>query len=137
MDNRVFNVNGNTSDMLLQTLQLAFAQDGIVHPATCRGWVVTDKGLVLLSYISSTDKGAQKFPASDRGLTAAQVQPMVIEWLKSEEAATIKLEGWDCNMDHDGHNTMGWRVFVEDWGHVGHWHSAICAITPAYMWHGK
>ena len=39
--------------------------------------------------------------------------------------------------DHDGHNSQGWRVYVEGWGHVDHCPYAIVAIKPAWAMHGK
>jgi len=62
---------------------------------------------------------------------------IVYQWLKSDEAKTITLTGWDENADHDGSNALGWRVYVEDWGHIGSDWGAYCAIKPAYMWYGK
>jgi hypothetical protein len=118
--------------MLLATIKLAFDQEG--ENTTCKGWFVTQKHGLVLTWCK-TDKGST-FPLG-AGLSAEQVLPIVWAWLQSDEAAKTEMEGWDKDMDHDGHNTMGWRVFVEDWGHVDHEWGAICAIKPAYMWHGK
>ena len=41
------------------------------------------------------------------------------------------------DVDIDGSTSKGWRVFVEDWGHVDNHHTAICCISPSYLWHGK
>jgi hypothetical protein len=132
MDNKVFDVNGREQDMLLDALKLVFKQCGT--NTTCKGWFVTQKhGLVLTWY---KDTKSAPFPLG-AGLSAEQVLPIVWEWLKSEEAGKTEMEGWDKDLDHDGHNTLGWRVFVEGWGHVADSSAAICAIKPAYMWHGK
>jgi hypothetical protein len=72
-------------------------------------------------------------------MSADQIFPLVDNWLHGEFAKEVlkTADGWDANMDHDGSNSVGWRVYVDDWGHVANNHYAICAIKPAYMWHGK
>jgi hypothetical protein len=129
MDNRIFNVNGRNEELLLKALELAFEQSGF----KCKGWLATKQGLVLTWYV---DGKTTPLPTTT-GMTAAEVLPMVLSWLKSDGAKAVESTGWDADMDHDGHNSLGWRVFCEDWGHVGGSSSAICAVKPAYMWHGK
>lgn len=158
MDNKVFNVNGKGSELLGKVLELAFMQEwGAKSPATCTAWVEDKtKGLVLLSFICGSEP-ANKLPSK---MTAAQILPMVEAWLASDFAKEVECTGWDADYQHDGSNSLGWRVYVEDWGHIntgkvnsvkcskchqeqkerlgGHsYHSAIVAIKPAYMWHGK
>ena len=70
-------------------------------------------------------------------LTAEAVAVQAMEWLKTDEAWETKLDHWDEDCDHDGHNTKGWRVYCDDWGHVGDYRGALVAVKPAYMWHGK
>ena len=41
------------------------------------------------------------------------------------------------NLDHDGSNTPGWRIYNEEWGHVGEHIYAIVAVQPAFIWRGK
>lgn len=134
MDNRIFNVNGRGLEMLHATLALAFWQEGWdERHATAIGWKVDPKhGLVLLWHADSSN--AKLFPVP---LTADRVADMVFAWLSSDEAKNIPCEGWDANVDHDGDNEPGWRVYVEDWGHIGNDHYAICAVKPAYNWLGK
>lgn len=130
MDNRVFNVNGRGDSMLLDTLKLAFAQEGT--KTTCESWVFNkDKGLILCWH---ADEGHMKLPSP---LTAEACLPMVLAWLTSSDIKQMSYEGWDRDEDHDGSNSMGWRVYCEDWGHVGDEHYAICAVRPAFLWHGK
>ncbi|MEN6303190.1 MAG: hypothetical protein ABFD96_10730 [Armatimonadia bacterium] len=127
-DNRVFNVNGGSRDMLLATLKLAFAQAGF----NARAWVQDDaKGMLLLWWPGDR---VQALPGS---LSAEGVLPLVEAYLESDAAKRVECEGWDADADHDGHNSGGWRVYVEDWGRVGGYSSVICAIRPAFMWHGK
>lgn len=137
-DNRVFNVNGKGPELLAETIKLAFAcsssYSGITYD-TCTAWKYKkDKGLILYSCFSDTDKDINKFPGK---LSYAAAANMVIEWLESKEAAATVLDGWDKDADHDGSNSKGWRVYVEDWGRVGGDFGVICAVTPAFIWHGK
>lgn len=132
MDNRIFNVNGNGEQMLLDTLRLVFAQEG--QKTTSKAWLSTKQhGLILLWY-KSDEKGVSAFPAP---LTADQCLPFVLAWLESDEAKSVELSGWDADTDHDGDNGSGWRVYCEDWGQVADIHAAICAIKPVVLWYGK
>lgn len=131
MDNRLFNVNGCGDEMLKDTLSLAFKQ---ADAKTASAWVQTkEQGLILLYYTSS-DEVLNKFPSK---LTVDVVFPIVKTWLTDDFAKTVTLSEWCQNLDHDGHNSKGWQVYCGDWGHVGSFTSVICAIKPAYMWHGK
>lgn len=127
-DNAVFNVNGDSESRLKDTLRLA------LNGRNVDGYkFIQSKGLVLYSYISSSNRDAVKFPAP---LNADEVTSIVSKWLKGDEAKTVHCSGWDANADHDGDNELGWRVYTEDWGHIeGEW-DAI-AIRPAWMWYGK
>jgi hypothetical protein len=134
MDNRIFNVNGCGFPMLESTLKLAFLQQGSPeNPSTSKGWVFhKDYGLILLWF--AQDPKTNKFPVP---LNAVEVAPIVFNWLSSEAAKKMECTGWDKNADHDGENIRGWRVYVEDWGHIGDERSVICAIRPSYNWIGK
>jgi hypothetical protein len=137
MDNRIFNINGRGKEMLLATLDLAFNQCG--RKMAARAYIIDPKkGMVLLWH---ADKGSQSFPVP---LSANAATEMVWEWLQSNP--DIECKDWDEDFDHNGHNTEGWRVFCENWGHVSLAPSysasdatryAIVAIKPAYMWMGK
>lgn len=128
MDNRVFNVNGSGSSFLLETLKLAFAQKDLLAEA----WLHSDeKGMLILWH--KEDSRAHRLPGR---LTAEQILPLVEAYLQSEEAKSVKCEGWDADHDHDGHNNAGWRVYVEDWGNVDGYYT-ICAVRPAFMWLGR
>ena len=131
MDNQVFNVNGEGEELLNKALNLVFNQSGF--PETCNAWIEDkEKGLILLWHGNGNE--VNLFPSA---MTADQITPIVQSWLQGDFARSIKLDGWYADADHDGSNTLGWRVYVEDWGHVASNHYAICAITPAYLWHGK
>lgn len=129
-DNRVFNVNGEDFDTLKKTIELAFLINGSNTKAV--SWEFDkDKGLVL-SW-TKTERG-HLFPVA---LDAEESASIAWKWIHTEDAKKMKFEKWDCDQDHDGSNGDGWRVYVEDWGHVGTNCYAICAIRPAYVWYGK
>lgn len=139
MDNRVFNVNGSGKKMLADVLRLALFQSGgcyeksVFGERKAAGWTFSEeKGLILLWHVDKSTGNAFIAPLGPEALAE-----MVYEWLSSEQATSVQLTDWDKDLDHDGHNSEGWRVYCEDWGHVGNNSYAIVAITPAYMWHGK
>ena len=128
MDNRLFNVNGEGDDRLLDTLRLMFS----LHNYTCVGWKESkEKGLILCQY---PEDGSNTLPVP---LTAEDCLPLVTGWLAGDFAKTVELSDWCTDEDHDGHNGRGWQVYCEDWGHVGDSRAAICAIKPAFIWYGK
>lgn len=132
MNNRLFNVNGKGKEMLLATLKLAFEQKGFSN-TTAKSWIETEEHGLILCWCKD-----DKFNPLPSELTAEQCLPMVEQWLQGDFAKTVKLSKWCENIDHDGDNSLGWQVYVENWGHVGKAKSyAICGIKPAYMWHGK
>lgn len=129
MDNRQFNVNGSSFGMLESTLKLALEQEG---GKKFNAWKVDPRKGFVLSWCYK--EGSNKFPVP---LDVDSVAKIVWEWLKSDEAKSIEVTGWDEDADHDGDNSVGWRVYCEDWGHVGGDYSAVCAIKRVYLWHGK
>lgn len=133
MDNKIFNVNGSGQKMLEDTLQLVFFQSS--ERTVTKSWsLCPKKGLILYwsNNVDGIDVNSFLTP-----LTAEEVTPMVWAWLNSDGALVTEMIGYDKDADHDGSNSLGWRVFVEDWGHINGSPYAICAIKPAYMWHGK
>lgn len=138
MDNEIFDINGTGLAVLDKTMELAFFDRCYNEPKTAKSWAYHSKyGLVFFAYGSE----GHELPTP---LTGLQCSGIVWEWLKSEEANAKdfdfskhdgKMVG---NADHDGHNSEGWRVYLEDWGHVGEYRSGvICAVMPCYLWHGK
>lgn len=137
MDNRVFNMNGtNDYDDLLEVLKLAFKHGNFGRERTAKGWVINQNGgFILYSYVSEFDILVNKFPLP---LSAESVYPMIKQYLEDETAWTdTSFEDWDKDAQHDGHNTKGWRVYCEGWGHIQGHTGAFIAIRPAYMWMGK
>lgn len=49
----------------------------------------------------------------------------------------LKEQDYGREPDHDGNNSKGWRVFNENWGHIGDDFYAFVAIQPAWAMHGK
>lgn len=132
MDNRIFNINGEGDSMLEKVIELALMQRHQSLNPTASAWAfIPDKGLVLYWLVR---ENTHRFLTP---LTAKALTPMVSEWVRSDEALNMKFEGWDGDCDHDGSNSLGWRVYCEDWGQIGGDPYTICAIRPAYMWHGK
>jgi hypothetical protein len=131
MDNRIFNVNGSTLEQLKLAIQLVCMQDyKLSNPVVA--WNFSEKhGLIF--YWKHVE-GSHKFPVP---VTAESAALIVWDWLKTDDPWKMQLSGWDADADHDGSNSRGWRVFVEDWGNVDRSSYAIFAVTPAYMWHGK
>lgn len=131
MDNRLFNVNGRGEDMLRLSLRLAFLQH--CDNVKVKAWSQSkEHGLVL--HWSDSHPDSQQFMAP---LSADEVTPMVLAWLRSDFASNVKLGEWCDDHDHDGTNSSGWQVYCEDWGHVGSATNTLCAIRPAFLWHGK
>ncbi|KKM73518.1 hypothetical protein LCGC14_1409660 [marine sediment metagenome] len=130
-DNRQFNVVGQGLEMLERTLVLAFEQHGSYsNPAAA--YRMTPQGMVI-DWTMHGD--AIPFPC---GLSAADAARLVWSWLELQPTwKEFSFPGWTEDNHHDGHNSKGWRVFCEDWGHVGGNHYSIVAIAPAYLWHGK
>jgi len=133
MDNRIFNVNGSGEKMLLDALNLVFLQEG--ENCKIEGWSESkEHGLILHWYAPDSNTEISLFPTP---LTSADCLPIVLQWLAGDFADTVELSQWCNDFDHDGSNSKGWQVYCGDWGHVGNNHGAVCAIKPAFMWHGK
>jgi len=129
-DNRVFNVNGQGKENLTAVLDLVFSMTG--HAPM--GWKHEKKCGIILFWAADEGDGVIPFPSE---LSAEETALIVLKYLDSDKAKEVELSGWDCDCDHDGHNTRGWRVYCDDWGHVNNCWRAFIAIKPAYMWHGK
>jgi hypothetical protein len=134
-DNRIFNINGEEDLHLETAIKLAFQIESNHNEkgASAKGYIVMpDKGLVFLWYLTPNAVAfAEPMYAEDAYIFAKQ-------WLAGPNAKNIELnERWEGNCKHDGSNGLGWRVYVEDWGHIGTNHYAICAIKPCYVWYGK
>lgn len=127
-DNRIFDVNGD-GRMLEPALRLAFLSTGM---SRCEAYAHSREfGLVLLW--SSHEKGSP-LPSP---MSATECVPMVQAYLLSKKAQEVEREDDERDMDHDGDNSLGWRMRVARWGHVDCFTNAICSIKSVYLWHGK
>lgn len=64
-----------------------------------------------------------------KGIGHEAVWPFIEAWLKEAD--------YGSQPDTDGHNSKGWRIFNEGWGHVcGMW-QAFVAIEPEWLTYGK
>jgi hypothetical protein len=121
---------------LLDALNIAFAGG-----TTAKGWAEIDtdpssRGAWAPWSAMETAKRLVLFWTADHAMTPlpapmgpADVEPFVRTWLQAAE--------YGPEPDHDGDNSMGWRVYNEAWGHVGPYRTAICAIEPVWLMHGK
>lgn len=131
-DNKIFRVNGAGIERLKATLKLAFSEPDHDHERNALGWVVDkEHGLI---FMWTVDSESNCFPVA---MGADQCAEIAMRWLDTEEAKQVTLDEMGDDCDHDGHNTEGWLVYVENWGHVGGNHYALCAVKPCFMWHGK
>jgi len=138
VDNQIFDINGKGLAVLDKTMDLAFTDRCYDNNQTAKSWAYHSQyGLLFFAY----GNDGHKFPTP---LTGIQCSSIAWEWLKTPEGKASdfdfsshekKMVG---NADHDGDNSEGWRVYLEDWGHVGSYSSGvICAVMPCYLWHGK
>lgn len=129
-NNKIFNVNGRGLERLIQTFELV--GDSKLR-SSFRGCMIDkDNGLI---WVCMERKGAIMYPVA---LTPKQAAEISFTWLDSKEAKSIPCTGLDSNYDHDGHNELGWRAFVGEWGRVGDAGIAtVIAVKPAYLWYGK
>jgi hypothetical protein len=132
-DNRVFDINGVDDIHLKKAIELAFSIDSDNRMA--KAYMVTEKhGLIFFAY-KSDGVAANEFPVP---LDASEAFDFAKEWLKSNSAHSVKLEGFfKSTNDSDVSEDWGWRVYLEEWGRVDrHW-GVICAISPSWIWYGK
>lgn len=131
-DNLRFDMNGPADDppLLLAALKLVAMQRGSSAPFS--GWSFDPHaGFVIHWHLGP---GINPFPEQ---LTAEGLAPLVTAWLSTPDARGMDCEERDSDIDHDGHNDMGWRLYAGDYSPVGRIHSALCAIRRVFVWYGK
>lgn len=129
-DNKIFNVNGRGLDRLIQAFELVEENKTRMGFRGC----LIDKDIGLI-WVRMACDGATMYPVP---LTPRQAAEISFTWLSSKEAQSVPCTGLDANYDHDGHNELGWRAFVGEWGRVGTAGIAtLIAVKPAYLWYGK
>lgn len=144
MDNRIFNVNGRTKDELDLATKL-FMTEEFGGTNKVMGYYLSEhKGLVLVSVL----KPHKSKPFTNVfGNPEAITDPLVLsnvlwEWLQTEEAKTVKTEGWDSFSNDVGSCINGWRLYTESWGCISDGPESIDtysigAFKPAWLWYGK
>jgi len=137
MDNQIFNVNGRGQRRLEKAIALWYDPNDYLLDAdrlSFQGYCIDPKyGFILFKHVSDYDKKATKFPTA---INLEIVVGMVWAWLKSDDRQPIPFGKWENDIDTDGSTELGWRVYVEDWGHVGEFRNVV-AIKPVYLWYGK
>ena len=134
-DNQIFNVNGHGDEGLMKTLELVFLQRG--SNTSVNGMTITRKHGLILHWCKPDSGYGAKDITELPSLSLDEIFYKVKDYLGSDEADEAELGSWDGDTSHDGDNSAGWRVYVEDWGHVANQWSAICGIKKIYAWHGK
>lgn len=121
MDN--FHIDITSDGPLGPPMKIAF---GFYKKA--EGYVITpEKGLVFFNYLDGAPKSlAIKLPFK---LDAEGAADFARRWLEEQN--------YGPEPDHDGDNGKGWRLYNEEWGHVGGWTGSIVAVQPRWAMYGK
>lgn len=118
MDNRIFNVNGRTKEQLtLAVKSLLLNEYG--QNQKVNGWYFRkDKGLVLCWHIKEKNHGKlfTDRMGNPKPIEVDELVDLLWEWLSSDEADTVEPADWEDDLDHDGDNENGWRLYTEEWG---------------------
>lgn len=136
MDNRIISVQAVGREQFDLAFQLMFttewkeqkATDYFEHP---------EKGLIFFWHADNfcLTKGSWEKSPTIKLLTPMdwkRAADLAWDWLQGKDDK--EYQGWS---DHDGSNGKGFRIYNEDWGHVGGSHYAICAVLPIWAWYGK
>lgn len=151
MDNREFNVKGESKEQLAITIKcLLTTQYG--NSESVGAWYINPKkGFVLCSYKSGRSTEFTNRMGKAHPITEAELVDVLWDWLhglspKEVRAFTdsdSKDNRWDHKVeDSDVECELGWRLYNEDWGHVREDeysidHSSIAVFKPSWCWYGK
>jgi hypothetical protein len=147
MDNKIFNVNGKTKNQLKLALKLLLSSeynDG--EDQKVQGWYYRkDKGFIITWHCEESNKDCKKFVdrlGKPNPPSTEELADILWDWLKTDEAKSTELGRWENDEDHDGSNSIGWRLYTEQWGCIENVHGtidhySIAAIKPVYLWYGK
>lgn len=157
-DNTVFNVNGESFEQLQLAVKLLFSTTG--NKKTKAFKYVPGYGFVFYWHSDPSDKSKglkQLMKTMDAEATAlylwawlqnspeasAELEKLResddddVQNSEEDEEESIRLSSWDNDIDHDGSNYVGWRLYVEHWGHVNSSPYAIGCVKPVFLWCGK
>jgi hypothetical protein len=137
MDNFALNVRAVSRETFKKAVEIAFA----ATPGGKASHYVQSRryGLVLfwMAHPGDVFEGNVIHALPDE-MNATEAASFAWKWMERKTRNEFQLKGWDRFYD-DGDVACepAYRVFVEDWGHVGGSHSAVCAILPCWAWLGK
>jgi len=141
VDNLTLDILAVGAESLRDALAIAFRHNAAGDHAT--HWAVLDlpfKGVEYCGDANPTRKTLVLF-WSEPNDKRIQDYPFPAQATKEDAIVFVQswLHGlcWPEEPDHDGDNEKGFRMFVEDWGHVVENGYAICAIQPAWAMYGK
>jgi len=124
MDNFHIDITSRVKAHFDEALRIAF-DNAAGHKAS--HYMITEKhGMILFWH---EENGAIQLPYE---MTYEDAVPFVWGWLQK-----VDYDQYEEQLDHDGDNDKGFRIFNENWGHVGDHHYAFVAIKPAWAWIGK
>ncbi len=136
MDNFALDVRARSRESFDHAMAIAF--NGSVGKAS--HWCEHPKfGLVFFwnEVPSDTFQGKPISPLMTE-MDAAQAADLAWIWLQKADRKKFQLKDSDEHYrDGDVDNEKAWRVYVEEWGHVGGSNYAVCAILPVWAWLGK
>lgn len=145
MDNRVFDINGRTKEQLILAVNCLLFNE-FNKKETIKGWYFSKKRGFVLCLWKSSNKNYKEFTnrlGEPEKIGAEELVDILWKWLNSEEAKTVELDRWDMDLEHDGSNGIGWRLYTNEWGHVNEEtnhtidHSTIGAFKRIHLWYGK
>lgn len=130
-DNRQFNVNGESEELLRATIAIAFLQADV---QTAWGYRIDPKAGLILFECKPANNTAIPFAVP---MTAGQFASTAWAYLESNPEIELEAKGWDRALPPgDGSNAKGWRVYCGGWGHVDG-SEGFLAIKPAWLWYGQ
>ena len=136
MDNFALNVRARTKDSFEHAIAIAFtASPG----GKASHWCEHPRFGLILFWSGSEGKFQDKqiisFPHE---LGVATATSFLWDWLAKADRSKFQLKDWDARYnDSDVQCEEAWRVYVEDWGHVGNSHCTVATVLPAWAWLGK
>lgn len=124
-DNWQLDITNEGTEKLRLAMKLAMSW----HSKATHYCVHHKLGLVLLWHEDANVDGVavQKLPFPLK--TSDMLADFVAGWLSSAD--------YPEKPDFDGSSVKGWRVYNEEWGHVGKSHYAFVAIQPVWSLYGK
>ena len=146
-DNRLFNINGRTKEQLSLAVKCLLLNE-YGEQRKISGWYFDkSKGFVLTWWVGK-DYKATPFTnrlGKSQDISESELVDVLWDWLKTDEAKSVEFSDWEGDIDQDGDNEEGWRLYTEDWGCIKEgtedWssidHYSIAAFKRVYLWYGK